>query len=246
MGDIHAGTTACAEEAIRRRIKEISDDPFALWVGMGDYAECILPNDFRWDTELVADWVKRSNIAESQRLWVRDLFKPIADKCLGLLTGNHEDSIRRRNYQDIHLDLCRDLGVPNLGFSCFYRLFFSSSGKVTTVTCHFSHGAGGAQTEGGKVMRLAKYMLAFDADITGIGHLHDIKIDAIPMLWMDDGFNIKQKVRVGALTGSWFKAYSESPYPTYAERKGLSPTNLGCPHFTIKPFYRIIGVSGGP
>lgn len=213
---------------------------------MGDYGECITPSDRRWDIKQIAAWVEQTNIVESQRVWIRNLLEPIKDKCLGLLEGNHEDDIRLHNSQDIHLDLCRDLGVPNLGFSCFYRLFFSCGGKVTTVTCHFSHGSGGAQTEGGKIMRLAKDMNGFEADITAIGHLHDIKINAMPMLYMDDNFNIKQKVRVGAITGSWFRAYSKGSYPTYAERKGFTPTNLGCPHFTIRPFYRIIGVSGGP
>jgi len=246
IGDIHAGTIACCEDRIREKVKEIKEDPFALWVGMGDYGEFIAPSDPRWDWQMIADWVEPSNIAECQRRWIANLLLPIKGQCLGLLMGNHENKIRQRNYQDVHLDLCRDLGVPNLGYSCFYRLFFTRNRGTFTVDCHFEHGSGGAQTEGGKIMRLSKAMLAFDSDIIAMGHLHDIKINAIPMLYMDKEYHIKQKVKVGAITGSWFRAYMEGPYPTYAEVGGYNPVNLGCPHFIIRPDKAQIAVSGGP
>jgi len=245
IGDIHAGTVACAEDLIKAKIKEIANDPFALWVGMGDYGEFITPHDPRWDIGVIAPWVEQTNVAESQRKWIKKLFEPVTDKCLGLLCGNHETSIRLHNNQDVHLDLCRDLGVENLGFSCFYRLIFNLGNKAFTVDCHFEHGSGAAQTEGGKTMRLAKAMMAFDADIVAMGHLHDVKINQIPTLRLSEGMTIKQRVKVGAITGSWFKAYMQGAYPTYAEIKGYSPTNLGCPIFTIQPAHEYLEVSAG-
>ena len=246
IGDIHSGVKACAEDKIKERIKEIRDDPFALWVGMGDYGDYILPNDVRFDHKQIAEWCEQDNIAECQVEWLAKLFEPITNKCLGLIRGNHDEDIRGRHYTDVQLNLCKKLGVQDLGFSCFYRLHFMRGTCSHTVDCHFSHGSGAAQTEGGKVMRLAKTMLAFRADITAIGHLHDIKINAIPELYLNDNYEIKQKVRVGAITGSWFRAYSEGAYPTYAEAKCYTPTNLGCPHFLIKPDKQFVGVDGGP
>jgi len=246
LGDIHAGTTACAEDRIKERIKEIKDDPFALWVGMGDYAEFIAPNDPRWDVKAIASWVEMSNVAESQRRWLLKLFEPIKDKCLGLLTGNHEETIRLHNYQDVQLDLCRDLGVKNLGFSCFYRLFFIRNKTSFAIDCHFEHGSGAAQTEGGKIMRLTRTMLGFDAEITAMGHLHDIKVENLSPLFMDEGLHIKQRPKVGAITGSWYRAYAPGPYASYAERRGYTPTNLGCPHFVIRPDKRFVTVNAGP
>ena len=247
LGDIHAGSIFCVEENIKRQVNIIKGDPFALWWGMGDYCEAITPTDKRWDIKAVAPWVEQQNIAESQRQWVRSLFEPIKDKCLGLLIGNHEETIRLRNYQDIQLDLCRDLGVKNLSYSCFLRIYFEreSSNSVFTVTCHLEHGSGAAQTEGGKMMRLVKGMAAFDADIYAMAHLHDIKTNTIPYLYLSqkEPLKIKQRVKVGAITGSWFKAYMESPYPSYAERHGYTPTVIGCPTFTIIPDKEIIKVS---
>lgn len=244
LGDIHAGVVFCAEKKIKERVQEIKDDPRALWVGMGDYVEAISPNDRRWDVGVISPWVEQTNVVESQRKWIKNLFEPIKDKCIGLLTGNHEEVCRLHNYQDIHLDLCRDLGVMNLGYSCFVRLLFERSTSVFAVTCHFEHGAGGAQTEGGKIMRLTKGMLGFEADIYGMGHLHDIKINTISRLHLTDSLKIKRRVKVGAITGCWFIPYIESEYPSYAELKGYSPSNIGAPVFVIHPYKRELKVIG--
>jgi len=247
IGDIHAGTKHCAENDIKRKVTEIKDDPFALWIGMGDYAECITPNDKRWDVKVIADWVEQSNVAESQRKWVKKLFEPIANKCIGLIEGNHEVSIRLNNNQDIYLDLCRDLSVTPLGYSCFIRFFFSrrtNLGDTSTFTGVFQHGSGGAQTEGGQIMRLKKMMDMFDADIYAMGHLHSKKVNTIPLLYLNVGMNIRAKVKVGAITGSWMKSYTEGISPGYAEMKGLYPTVLGCPEFIVVPNKNILQVVG--
>lgn len=245
IGDIHCGVIHCAESKIKRAVKQIAEDPFAIWIGMGDYADCIVPSDRRWDVEIIAEWVERSNIVESQRRWLVELFKPIADKCIGLLSGNHEESVRLRNYQDIHLDICRDLDVKPLGYSCFTKFLFErGKGNVHQFTGVFQHGSGAAQTEGGKIMRLKKFMDSFDADIYGMAHLHDIKTNVIAQLYVDSGGNIKQKVRVGAITGGWLRTYTEGLPPSYAEKKGYPPTVLGCPHYVITPDKQHLQVIG--
>jgi len=244
---MHAGTKHCSESEIKKQVKVIKEDKYALWVGMGDYAECIVPSDPRWDIEVISDWIERANVVESQRRWLVDLFKPIADKCIGLLEGNHETTIRLRNYQDIHLDLCRDLGVTPLGYSCFVRLIFNHvtpRQHATVVTAVFQHGSGAAQTEGGKIMRLKKFMDSFDADIYGMGHLHDIKTNSIAMMTLNEGLKIRQKVRVGAVTGSWLRTYSQGIRAGYSERAGFYPTVLGSPYFEIQPDKKLLRVIG--
>ena len=243
IGDIHAGVVHCAEKKIKEMVKQISSEENSLWIGMGDYADCITPQDPRWDIEVISDWIENSNIAESQRRWIVELFKPIKDKCIGLLTGNHEESIRLHNCQDIQLDICRDLGVPNLGYSCFIKFVFVRLGAHTDIfTGHFEHGSGAAQTEGGKMMRLKKAIDSFEANIYGIGHLHDIKTLVSPKLYLDNALNIKEFSRVGAITGSWFRSYTEGVRPSYAEKKSYYPTTLGCPVFIIHPDKQIIRI----
>lgn len=245
LGDIHGGIEHCRESQIKAKIKEIQEDPLALWIGMGDYAEFISPLDKRFDEKTLPSWVERSNIAESQRKWVVKLFEPIRDKCVGLLMGNHEDAIQLHNNQDVYLDICRDLKVKRLGYSCFLRFMFNRGGNITSFTGHFEHGSGCAQTDGAKMMRLKKGLMYFQADIYAMGHLHDIKMDNMSVLYMDEGGHIKSKERVAAITGSWFAGYEEGVSPSYVEKKGYSPTPIGCPVFTIIPDKKHIGVSRG-
>ena len=49
IGDIHAGSINCSESHIQQRVKEIQETPNAFFLGMGDYADCILKDDKRFD-----------------------------------------------------------------------------------------------------------------------------------------------------------------------------------------------------
>ncbi len=239
LGDIHAGIKHCREKAIKAKVKEIQEDPLAFWIGMGDYGEFITPADPRWDIGVVADWVEKTNVAESQRKWIVKLFEPIKDKCVGLLCGNHEDSIRLHNCQDVQLDICRDLGVKNLGASCFVRFVFSRNKDMkhdsTMFIGYFKHGSGGPQTDGGKMMALKRGLMGFDADIYAMAHLHDIKVDSQPRLHLSENLKIRQKIKVAAITGSWFLTYMQGEQASYGEKRGFMPTPIGCPIFLIHP-----------
>ena len=45
LGDLHLGVNACAENKIKEAVRTIKDDPLALWIGMGDYADFVTPGD---------------------------------------------------------------------------------------------------------------------------------------------------------------------------------------------------------
>ena len=244
-GDIHAGTKHCAEDKIRARVREIQQDPFAIWIGMGDYGEFITGNDPRWDIAIISDWVRPDDIAESQREWIVNLFRPIKDKCIGLLEGNHEDQMRLHFKGDVQAHLCKDLGVPNLGYSCFVRFLFQRTKTETQqFKGHFEHGSGAAITEGGKMNRLKRGLYYFDADMYAMGHVHDIYTTSPPYLALNDANEIRQHTKAAAITGCWTRTYSQGIRANYAEKKGYPPAHLGSPVFNIKPFYREITVEG--
>ena len=251
LGDIHAGVVYCAEKRLKAKINQIKDDPFALFVGMGDYCDCITPHDKRFDTSGLADWVKKDNIIESQRRWIVDILNPIRHKCIGLLEGNHEVSIRLFHSDDIYSNICDDLGVTPLGYSCFLDLIFirnpQNAGRdVTRFRGRLEHGSGWAQTDGAKLNRLKKGLRGFDADFYAMGHLHDIKVDvSSPLLTVNRAGKIVSKVRVAAMTGCWFKTYEQGQRPSYGEQRGFDPTPIGCPVFLMRPDTQQIEVLGG-
>jgi len=248
IGDCHLGTKHCVQNDLQKTIATIKADPQALWVGMGDYAEFITPGDARWDYKVIAEWLidEQDNIPEAQTDYLERLISPIKTKCIGLLEGNHEDSIRRFLHVDVQKNLCKRLGVPNLGYSVWVKLRFArqNSNEHHVFKCVFSHGAGYAITPSAKMSRLQRFMNAFDARIYGHGHMHDIITHTVRYLDLSDSNMIRQKERIGAVTGCWFKTYTQGVSPSYGERKTYPPTPLGCPVFVISPSTDEVRVEG--
>ena len=237
LGDMHLGTKHCVEDSLRKKIDIIKNDPLAYWIDMGDSAEFIVPSDPRWDSGGISDWVEPDNLATSQVNHYCNLLDPIKSKCIGKLKGNHEDAIQHHNHDNVQKNICDNLGVTDLDYSCFIKFVFKrkNSATVNVVTSMFTHGAGGAITAGAKLTRLQRLMDNFEADIVAQGHTHDLIIYEKPYLTVDNTNKIKHKLRVGAMTGCWFGTYTQDVSSSYGERKNYPPTTLGCPCFEITP-----------
>ncbi len=239
VGDIHAGTIHCVEDHIKRKVDEIKNKKNSYWIGMGDYAEFITPKDKRFDPNLksIAEWVEPDNIAHCQTEWLTKLFEPIRKKCIGLLYGNHENSIRIFNHDNVIKNLCENLGVDNLGFSLFLRLFFKreNSNESHLIKGCFTHGASGAITEGAKLMALTRWMKQNEADIYAYGHIHDYMPKSLSQMTISPQGKIKSEVRMGCTTGSWFRTYTKGIIASYGEMKCYPPTEIGAAVFSINP-----------
>jgi len=210
---------------------------------MGDYNDCITKNDGRFNIDGLAPWVEKSNIVESQRNWTVDLFKPLVEEgkllCLG--TGNHEEDIHMKHDNDIARNVCKDLNVPYAGYAYFLVVNFERA-KTTAhqFIFHCWHGAGSAQTEGARLMRLMRLVNDVQADIYFMGHLHDIMIHTPNRLTCSRLGRVKSRQLIAAITGSWLKTYpqpkgEEQLNPTYGEKKGYKPSRIGCPIVHIEP-----------
>ncbi len=258
LSDIHMASAACDEKHIRADIEEIKNDPYSFWIGTGDFAEFITTSDPRFDPNAIADWVQvgdLGNIGERTYDRLLDLFLPIAGKCLGLGLGNHERSYSLNNDAvDRHGWLCTELGratkfgVRNLTYSsimhiCFCRRAWKvpeiiekpdgCSKNMFRLFCH--HGAGGAQTKGGKLNRLVKFMDDFDADIYMMGHVHDqTGTKETTITTNPTGKMLVATERIGVISGGYLKTYTQDR-TTYGEVRGYSPTTMGAAWVTIKP-----------
>lgn len=246
LGDIHAGTLHCAENKIAAKVKQISEDEDAYWLGMGDFGEFISAHDPRFDGKCIAEWVKPYDIANSQVKFLVNLLSPIKGKCIGLIEGNHEDAYRKHNDGDPQVHLCEGLGVPNLGYSAFIDLVFE---RCNSRECHaylgaVSHGAGCAITKGAKLNRLERFMDNFNARWYAHGHVHDIITNSKSYIDLTATGKVVSRQKVGAMTGSWFTAYTQDIPASYSEIKNYPPTAIGCPVFTFDPERDFVGVQG--
>ena len=58
IGDIHLGANDVAETKLNKLALKIRRNKNALWIGGGDYCECIKPQELRrYDPESLPDWM---------------------------------------------------------------------------------------------------------------------------------------------------------------------------------------------
>lgn len=243
--DDHQGTLHHAGKALGKLVETIKNDKRGLWLHLADKAEFIVPSDPRWDVGVISDWVKPDNIAECQTEHWCDTYMPIQKQCVGLLEGNHEDAIRTHSHVDVQSNICKRFGVDDLGYSCFIRFVFrrKNSNEAHSFIGFFTHGSGWAITKGAKLNKLQRIMESFDADLYAVGHMHDLITDSKPYLTLDAKNRIKQKEKVGAVAGCWFRTYSQDVRASYGEKKTYPPTAIGTVVFTIKPSKGEVNVS---
>jgi len=239
LGDIHLGAAACDIEDFRRTVSRIKADPNGLWLGLGDYGDLIMPSDPRWAMS-GHDWKRLgfnngkpgiSNLGVEHRDLILRELQPIADKCIGLLYGNHEHAFSRYYFIDVARYLADQFKVPMLGYTALIRLEVEiprgpkAHHETWPITIFAEHGATGGGTDGNAINSLQKRGLEFGADVYLKGHVHKLGITQRTEL----GWGPKELVtrdRIFMLTGTYLKGYSEFEV-TYGERKGYSPSEIG-------------------
>lgn len=247
FGDIHGGTVHCAEEKIAKVIDTISKDEFALWWDKGDSLDCITPGDPRFRYNIIAPWLIKyaDNIAHVTEDWYCNLAGPAVESktpygdpsCLGRVKGNHEWEMQRHNVADMQSNLCNRLGITNMGYSCFYHLAFKrqNSGETHMFRFHVTHGSGNAQTSGGRTQKLRKIMGQTTALYTSLGHMHDVKVETTPALDSGNDLKLKGRNRIGVISGSFLRTYTQGEEAGYGELRNYDPTTLGYVMWEINP-----------
>jgi len=178
--------------------------------------------------------VRKDNIITDQKKRCIELFKPVQNKTICLITGNHEETIHKYLQEDITHNICDELKIPYAGYHCYVVLTFMR-GPTTRrqYVIHAWHGSGAAQTEGARLNRLVRLVNDIQADIYLMGHLHAMTQHTPDRLTFRNG-RIKSVKLAATITGSWLKAYTQGK-SSYAEEKGYKPSRIGCPCICINP-----------
>ena len=255
LSDLHLMNKGCAEDKIRQDVQAIKKDPYSFWIGGGDYCDYIGYSDKRFDPDAVADYIKVKDLGQLQTIGmkkIKSIFTPIKDKCLGLLFGNHEKCYAvYTQQQDKHGWLCTELGVRNLHYCCLFDIVFHrkprskpqllikppgrKSGDAWSVRIFAHHGAGFAQTPGGKLNRLVQFMQSFDANVYFCGHVHDQLGRREPTIGANAACTkLVEHVKIGVISGSYLKTYAQN-CTGYGEQRGYRPTVLGAAVIQLKP-----------
>ena len=238
IGDIHLGNRGCDIAELRRLIQWVKDNKDVYWIGMGDYCDCINYTDPRFDPQTVDDKYSSVHLDKNIQLQTEDfihLIRPIADKCLGLHRGNHEEEIRRRYIWDIMHEVHKEYpGIKMLEDTAITRLMFHRRRHTVGIDVFSQHGRVGGMKGGNKINRLEDMIGYIDADIYLMAHAHIKTTEMKTQLFMNGKMHLcKRKIILG-VTGSFLRGYMDGN-SSYVEKAMLPPTDLGVIKITITP-----------
>ena len=255
IADIHLGNALCDEKLLAETVATIKDDPLHFWGGMGDSGDFINRSDRRHRESHLAKWLHgKDDLAAAQIDRIVELLEPIADKCLWLLRGNHEDLIHKRYEHDVYAELCRRMGACEarpleLGYRGFVRVRMhrrTKKSNTTTVVIYVHHGYGGGRMEGGKALKLGRLPKSYRADIYLYAHSHVKLIQPVhtiePARTAD---TLVGRDLWGCMTGTFLRSYDpRGKLEVYSEEQDYPPTTLGAIEIQLEPANSRIRVRG--
>jgi UDP-2,3-diacylglucosamine pyrophosphatase LpxH len=215
FGDLHWGHERCNKEAGLATLAQAAEAGDAILL-MGDLG------DYGLSGSVGASAYEQAITPQEQAIEIEELLTPYRSQIIGIITGNHEERIRKRTSYDISRELAKDLGVPYLGFGGIIRFVVGGRG----YTIFAKHGKSGAATLGGKINAIQKYRhLCPNADVYLMGHVHDLR--HIPTLARDYNTRsktVKAKTQHFIVTGHYMD-YEDS----YSEEADYFPGIQGSP-----------------
>lgn len=198
--------------------------------------EFITASDIRFEGKSLADWIKVKDLDDLPGTQARDFakrVKPIKDKCLGLLRGNHENTISKRYHQDIHNYICVLLNAKNMGYVSFCRIrLFCPKEKTArkVITIFAEHGAGGGRLLGGKVTNLNRKREDIWANVYVRGHVHEkMDFDRVAVSLPSHGqLRLLQQPQLLIISGSYLRTLAKPGASSYTECASFPLVPLGC------------------
>lgn len=245
LGDIHAGASACDEKLVQKAVQRIKDTG-AFWIGMGDMADSIGRHDKRYREASLAPWLHGCDrLWKAQREWLVEALKPIGERCIGYLVGNHENHVEATLGVDMSHSIIEAIAPTTDTQSLYGDMeslivldFAASTGKpkphVERVVIYAHHGFGGGDLMGGAALKLDRLPAAVWADVFVMGHVHKRMAFEAVALDVDKNARLIARNLKLAYTGTFLKSRAET-FPTYAEEKGLRARPLGWVEFTLRP-----------
>lgn len=163
IGDVHVGSEQFDENALRKKLKHIKDDPFGVLCLCGDLGDYGLKNS-------KTNVYKETMPPQEQQKYLYNLFKDVADKIVAAVPGNHEERITREVGSCPLYDLCVLWGIPfayRENVAILKLMFGSRHGSRQ------QHMFVGIVTHGSSRNRHRKFISGFDGiDFAVSGHTH--------------------------------------------------------------------------
>jgi len=266
FSDTHEEYIGCADDKLDEFITTVHDDPIGYSMFGGDAFETQYVSHKYYDPVTIKKDVSSGNptIAAAQIERSAERHRPIKDKLLAWLIGNHE--LRVIGIVNLGLNLMKEIGRPEIyaGYSC--KLAIKDDKGRTRYKIYSNHGKNIAESRAGterqrEANRAASLQRALapiygDCIVMVMGHTHRlIVVKPLRRLYLvDDGRKIKQKYittkpsddyidpenRYYINSGSFFRSQMLD-IDTYAERNMYPPTEMGYAKIIVRD-YQVVDV----
>ncbi|SMO75423.1 Calcineurin-like phosphoesterase superfamily domain-containing protein [Balnearium lithotrophicum] len=164
LSDLHLGSPESNLREIERVVRYIREKENARTILLGDLFETAIIGS-KGDP-YTADPI------ETEFRIAKELLKPIKDKILAVISGNHERRISKTVGLDIMRMFCAKLGIEDRYSPNFVVVKLRLKNLSYFIGAH--HGVGGGRLKGGKINNLHRMGgILPNADIILMGHTHD-------------------------------------------------------------------------
>lgn len=239
VADVHLGAKECMEQEFMKFIKKVEEMPDTYLILVGD----LLNNATKSSVSNCFDDVYRPS---EQKKMMAEILRPVKDRILCAIPGNHED----RSGKDVDDDPMYDI-MAKLDIEDRYRrnraivkLQFgdnrnSHGSRNPTYVFAVVHGSGGGQLTGSGVNKAERYAYTFDGvDALITGHTHK-PLNTVPgKIRVDPRSNTAKEVPFDVIVATSWLRYSD-----YAARKMLSPTSHVLQKITLSGTSKEIEIS---
>lgn len=217
VGDAHVGSSTFDEAAFDRTIQWIIDKK-AIWLGMGDLIE--IANK----TSPGAGVFEQVLQPQKQIDLIIDKLKPIADSCIGLIKGNHEERAFKNTGIDPTQIIANQLDVPYCGWELFGIVSTDRKSNKIAYTIYAAHTNTSNKTSGLALNWMENNFGWINADIRFRGHSHDMGFDCGKEVYSIDPYNmtVNSRVQYDVMTGH----YMGRPN-SYIASRGAKPKPVG-------------------
>lgn len=246
LGDTHVGALGFDEQEFARYVNEIESNDNAYWLGLGDYGDLITHKDPRYLPTIYEDWMYTpqalADPGTAQRDYFLEMTRPIWHKCLGLIEGNHEATMKKHLTRDIFREIAGTIEANNpwsdlaFGPQKWVMLKFRQRGQTAptnTATVWAFHGSGGGAFTNTNKSRA--YAASHKANVIITGHTHKEVVFPDYFEEVDRAGNVRI-VPIRAVVSGTFKQHGP-----WEESKGFQPNGTGTSYLVFRPWHRVYG-----
>jgi UDP-2,3-diacylglucosamine pyrophosphatase LpxH len=237
FSDTHVGNSACDIKAVKRFVFDVAnyckdENETVILLGLGDYIDCITPDDKRFNFKEVAKEIDLNDVARMQMKEFYAIVEPAVEKVdyAIFLLGNHEEKLINQKFFNVYDYLCEDLSDGKIikgGYESLIRLKLSRSTACVNYDIFATHGAGaGGWREGAAINYIYDVSRFYDCDTYLCGHLHRLVKKTSSFLYINSNNEIAERKRHFGIAGSFLLRNVEK-VRSYMEGRRGEPSLLG-------------------